>query len=76
MAAKIRLQRIGRKNKAFYRIVVANERSKRNGKVIDQLGFYDPKSTPATLKVDNKNLQKWLTFGAQPTEVIRRLLKL
>lgn len=76
MAVKIRLQRFGRKKSPFYRIVAADESSKRDGKVIAYLGFVDPKTKPTTIKVDENKLKYWLNVGAKPTESIRKLLSL
>lgn len=75
MAVKIRLQRMGRKNKPFYRIVVADCATKRDGKAIARLGFYDPKEKPVRIKIDKKELERWISLGAQPTEAIRKLLE-
>lgn len=71
---KIRLARLGTKHKPFFRIVVADERQKRNGKVIQVIGFYDPKTKPPTLKIDRPKLKAWLAKGAQPTTALRKLL--
>ena len=72
---KIKLQRIGKSGESHYRIVVAERRSKRDGKFIASLGFYSPQSHPATLKVDQKLLEQWLKKGAQPTPTLKLLLK-
>lgn len=76
MALKIRLQRMGRKDIPFFRIVAAEESEKRGGKTVVQLGFYDPKTTPVTINVDKKALDNLLSKGAQPTESVRKLLSL
>ena len=76
MSTRIGLQKMGRKSQPFYRIVVAEKRSKRNGKVIASLGYYDPKTNPPTLKVNQEILNKWISVGAQPTLSVRDLLKL
>lgn len=76
MAVKIKLSRMGRKKLPSYRIVVAQERSKINGRVIDTLGFYDPVSVPPKIKVNDSSLQKWLKFGVQPTNAVKKLLKI
>lgn len=76
MAAKIRLSRMGRKKKPFYRIVVTDESFKQAGRVSASLGYYDATVTPAKLHIDKAGLQKWLSVGAQPTEAIRKLLLL
>ncbi|MDO4189100.1 MAG: 30S ribosomal protein S16 [Lachnospiraceae bacterium] len=75
MAVKIRLRRMGQKKAAFYRIVVADSRSPRDGKCIDEIGTYDPNTEPSTYKVDEEKAKKWLNNGAQPTEVVAKILK-
>ena len=75
MAVKIRLRRMGQKKAAFYRIVVADSRTPRNGKFIEEIGTYDPLKDPAEIKVDVEAAQKWLGNGAQPTDTVRALLK-
>ncbi len=76
MAASIRLTRIGRKGRAFYRIVVADKRAKRTGKAIESLGYYDSESRPPQLKVDKDKLDRWLKNGAILTATARKLLSL
>jgi len=71
---KIRLKRIGAKKNPFYRIVVADSRYPRNGRFIEELGYYDPMKNPAELKLDNEKLQTWLKNGAQPTETVKALI--
>jgi small subunit ribosomal protein S16 len=71
---KIRLRRMGRKNRPFYRVVVADSRSPRDGKFIDIIGHYDPLTDPATISVDGEKALKWLKDGAQPTDTVRSLL--
>mgnify|MGYP001022111814 FL=1 len=73
---KIRLKRIGAKKKPFYRIVVADARSPRDGKFIEQVGTYDPKAEPSAISVDAEKVKKWLKNGAQPTETVKKLLKI
>ncbi len=73
---KIRLKRIGAKKKPFYRIIVADGRSPRDGKFIEQVGTYDPKTEPSAIKVDAEKVKKWLSTGAQPTETVKKLLKI
>lgn len=73
---KIRLKRIGAKKKPFYRIIVADERSPRDGKFIEQIGTYDPKMEPSQVSVDAEKVQKWLKNGAQPTDSVKKLLKI
>jgi small subunit ribosomal protein S16 len=73
---KIRLKRIGAKKKPFYRIVVADARSPRDGKFIEQVGTYDPMAEPSIINVDSEKVKKWLGNGAQPTETVKKLLKI
>jgi small subunit ribosomal protein S16 len=75
LPVKIRLTRMGAKKRPFYRIVVMNSTSKRDGRSIDQLGFYDPLTDPATVKIDEEKALLWLGRGAQPTETTADLLK-
>ncbi len=75
MAVKIRLKRLGAKKSPFYRVVVADERSPRDGKFIDEIGYYNPLTNPADIKIDAEKATKWLNNGAQPTETVRTLLK-
>ena len=75
MAVKIRLKRIGAKKTPFYRIVVADERSPRDGKFIEEIGYYNPLTDPVDVKINAEKATKWLANGAQPTETVRTLLK-
>ena len=75
VAVKIRLKRLGQKKSPFYRIVVADERSPRDGKNIAEIGTYDPNQEPSVVKVDEEAAKKWLQNGAQPTDVVARLFK-
>lgn len=75
MAVKLRLTRIGKKKQPQYRIVAADERAPRDGRFIEILGHYNPRSDPSTLTVDNAKAVKWLSQGAQPTERVAKLLK-
>ena len=75
MAVKIRLKRIGAKKTPFYRVVVADERSPRDGKFIEEIGYYNPLTNPADIKINAEKATKWLECGAQPTETVRTLLK-
>ena len=72
---KIRLKRLGQKKAPFYRIVVADERSPRNGRNIDEIGTYDPNQEPAVVKVDEEAAKKWIANGAKPTDTVVRLFK-
>ena len=72
---KIRLKRMGAHKKPFYRVVVADSRSARNGRFIEEVGYYNPLTEPPTIKIDGEKAQKWLDNGAQPTDVVRDLLK-
>ena len=75
MAVKIRLKRIGAKKTPFYRVVVADERSPRDGKFIEEIGYYNPLTNPVDIKIDAEKATKWLNNGAQPTETVRSILK-
>ena len=75
MAVKIRLRRMGAKKAPFYRVIVADERSPRDGKFIDEIGYYNPLKNPAEVKIDAEKAQKWIDNGAQPTETVKSLLK-
>ena len=75
MAVKIRLKRMGANKKPFYRVVVADSRTSRDGKCIDELGYYNPMVDPAELKIDAEKAKKWLSTGAQHTDTARALLK-
>ncbi|MBQ3068464.1 MAG: 30S ribosomal protein S16 [Clostridia bacterium] len=75
MAVKIRLRRMGAKKAPFYRIVVADSRYPRDGRFIDEIGYYNPLTDPVDLKVDTEKVQKWLSNGAQPTDTVKSLLK-
>ncbi|EKB57758.1 30S ribosomal protein S16 [Falseniella ignava] len=73
MAVKIRMKRLGSKRNPFYRIVVADSRSPRDGRIIEQIGFYNPVSEPKELKIDEELALKWLGNGAQPSDTVRNL---
>ncbi len=75
MAVKIRLRRIGAKKDPFYRIVVADSRYPRDGRFIEELGYYDPTVEPSVLKVDGEKVKKWISTGAQPTDTVKALFK-
>jgi small subunit ribosomal protein S16 len=72
---KIRLKRMGAKKAPFYRIVVADARTQRDGKNLDEIGIYDPTKDPTVLQVDLEAAKKWIKNGAQPTDKVRALLK-
>lgn len=72
---KIRLKRMGMKKHPFYRIVVADITSPRDGRFIEELGYYDPMKKPAEINIDNEKAVQWMKNGAQPTETVRVLLK-
>ena len=75
MAVKIRLRRMGAKKAPFYRVVVADSRSPRDGRFIEELGYYNPMTNPADIKVDVEKAKKWIESGAQPTETAKSILK-
>ena len=75
MAVKIRLRRMGAKKAPFYRIIVADSRSPRDGRFIEELGYYDPTKEPSVLKVDDEKAKSWIANGAQPTDTVKALLK-
>ena len=72
---KIRLKRVGAKKQPFYRVVVADSRSPRNGRNIEEIGYYNPLTNPAEIKIDAEKATKWISNGAQPTETVKALLK-
>ncbi|MCD7744193.1 MAG: 30S ribosomal protein S16 [Lachnospiraceae bacterium] len=76
MAVKIRLRRMGKKKNPFYRIVVADARSPRDGRCIEEIGTYNPNANPSEFKIDEELAKKWLESGAQPTETVGKLFKL
>ena len=75
MAVKIRLRRMGAKKAPFYRIVVADSRYPRDGRFIEEVGYYDPTKNPSVVKIDAEKVGKWLQTGAQPTDTVKALLK-
>ncbi|HPF43723.1 MAG TPA: 30S ribosomal protein S16 [Syntrophomonadaceae bacterium] len=75
MATKIRLKRMGAKKKPFYRVVVADARSPRDGRFIEEIGYYDPATNPATIKIDEELALKWLGDGAKPSDTVKSLLQ-
>ena len=76
MSVKIRLRRMGAKKAPFYRIVVADSRYPRDGRFIEEVGFYDPTKEPSVIKVDAEKVEKWISSGAQPTDTVKALLKI
>lgn len=75
MMVKIRLKRIGAKKSPFYRIVVADSRYPRDGRFIEEIGYYNPNTDPSDVKIDEERAKVWLNNGAQPTDTVRALLK-
>ncbi|MBQ6293175.1 MAG: 30S ribosomal protein S16 [Lachnospiraceae bacterium] len=76
MAVKIRLTRLGKKKQPTYRVIVADERSPRDGRFIDELGFYDPTQEPSVVKIDTEKAKDWIAKGAKPTDTVAKLLKI
>ena len=74
MAVKIRLRRMGAKKAPFYRVIVADSRSPRDGRFIEEIGYYNPLTEPATIKIDADKATEWVKKGAQPTDIVKRLL--
>ena len=72
---KIRIKRIGAHKKPFYRVVVADSRTQRDGRFIEEIGYYNPLKDPAEIKIDEEAAKKWLGTGAQPTETVKKLFK-
>lgn len=75
MAVKIRLRRTGAKNNPYYRIVVADSRRARDGRFIEEIGYYSPVTEPVTVKVDSEKANKWIANGAKPSETVDRLFR-
>ena len=75
MAVKIRLKRMGQKKRPFYRVVVADSRSPRDGKFIEEIGYYNPMEEPKVVKVDADKAKDWISKGAQPTDTVKTLFK-
>ncbi|MBO4432997.1 MAG: 30S ribosomal protein S16 [Clostridia bacterium] len=75
MAVKIRLRRMGAKKAPFYRVVVADSRYPRDGRFIEEIGYYDPTKEPADVKIDAEKAKQWIKNGAQPTDTVKALLK-
>ena len=75
MATKIRLRRMGSKGQPFYRVVVADSRSPRDGRCIEEIGYYNPLSTPVEINIDEEKALRWINTGAQPSETVKNLFK-
>lgn len=75
MAVKIRLRRLGAKKAPFYRVVVADSRFSRDGRFIEEIGYYDPTKNPGVFSVDGEKAKQWIANGAQPTDTVKALLK-
>ncbi|AZR72347.1 30S ribosomal protein S16 [Anoxybacter fermentans] len=75
MAVRIRLRRMGSKRNAFYRVVVADSRSPRDGRFIEELGYYNPTTEPETIKIDEEKALDWLAKGAQPSDTVKSLFR-
>ncbi len=75
MAVKIRLRRMGAKKAPFYRVVVADSRYPRDGRFIEEIGYYNPLTDPAEVNIDGEKARKWVANGAQPTDTVKALLK-
>ena len=75
MAVKIRLRRMGAKKAPFYRVVVADSRYPRDGRFIEEIGYYNPLTNPVEVKIDGDKAKQWISNGAQPTETVKALLK-
>jgi len=75
MAVKMRLRRMGAKKAPFYRVIVADSRSPRDGRCIEEIGYYNPLTNPAEIKIDAEKAKQWIANGAQPTETVKSLLK-
>ncbi len=74
MAVKIRMRRMGSKKRPFYRLVVADSRAPRDGRFIEEVGYYNPLSTPKEIKIEEERVMEWLHNGAQPSDTVRSLL--
>ena len=75
MAVKLRLKRMGAKKKPFYRVVAADSRSPRDGKIIEQIGTYNPMTEPSTIVLDKEKVEKWIKNGAKPTDTVKALIE-
>ena len=75
MAVKIRLKRMGAKKRPFYRVVIADSRSPRDGKIIEKIGTYNPMTEPSTIVLDKEKVEKWIKDGAKPTDTVKALIE-
>ena len=75
MAVKMRLTRIGKKKNPFYRVVIADARAPRDGRFVEEIGYYNPLTEPAEIKIDAEKAKQWIKNGAQPTDTVKALLK-
>lgn len=75
MAVKLRLTRSGSKKRPFYRVVAINSGTRRDGRPLEFLGYYNPMANPAVISIDKENVEKWLALGAEPSDTVRSLLK-
>jgi small subunit ribosomal protein S16 len=75
MSVRVRLTRVGSRKNPFWRVVVADQRSPRDGRFIESIGHYNPQTNPSTIEIDEDRLQHWLARGAQPTNTVRKLMK-
>ena len=75
MAVKIRLRRMGAKKAPFYRVIVADSRDPRDGKFVEEIGYYNPLTEPAEIRIDAEKAEAWIKKGAQPTDTVKALLK-
>lgn len=76
MAVKIRLRRVGAKKAPFYRVVVSDSRYPRDGRFIEEIGYYDPNKEPSVIEIDDEKAKQWIKNGAQPTDTVKKLLKI
>lgn len=75
MAVKLKLTRMGSKKKPFYRVVAANDKTRRDGRPLELLGYYNPMTNPEDVKLDSEKIKKWLSLGAEPTDTVKSLIK-
>lgn len=75
MAVKMRLRRMGSKKAPFYRVVIADSRSPRDGRFVEEIGYYNPLTEPSTIKLDEEKVQTWIKNGAKPTDTVKKLIE-